>query len=142
LSRAGWDSQSAAAFPALFDVALHAEKIRERTRAAEDASGLPGARRAGPRSRPARKTQKKSHEPPPWRELFGIPAAESFLRVHLFEGVRWFSKEALELLLSCLLLVQSAEGERMPDDGPLLELAAKSGYRWDDFLALIGPGSA
>jgi hypothetical protein len=131
LSRAGWDSQSAAAFPALFDVALHAEKLGEGTRAAADASRL--------RSRPApktRKAQNRPHEQPPWRELFSLPTAESFLRVHHFEGARWFSKEALELLVSCLSLVHAL------DAGPLLELAAKSGYRWDDFLALIDHGSA
>jgi hypothetical protein len=131
LSRAGWDPQSAAASAALFDVTLHAENLLHGPRAPRSY-----ARRAAPRGKPKARTQ------PAWRELFAVPAAESFLRVHLFEGVRWFSKEALELLLSCLSLVQSVDGERALDAGPLLDAAEKSGYRWDDFLELLDPGSA
>jgi len=139
LARAGWDAQSAAAFPALFDVALHAESLGERPRAAADVSRRPWARRAAARGRPARK---KVQEQFAWQELFATPAAESFLRVHQFEDVRWFSKEALELLLACLALVQSMDSERLLDISPLLESAEKSGYRWNDFLTLIDPGRA
>ena len=128
LSRAGWDPQSAAAFPALFDAALHAEKPA-------------GTGPKAARSRPARKTKKLPLAQPAWRELLAVPAAESFLRVHDFEGVRWFSKEGLELLASCVSLVQSRDSPLTLEAGTLLELAAKSGYRWDDFLALLEPGS-
>ena len=128
LARAGWDPQSAAAFPALFDAALHAEK-------------LAGTGPAAARARPARTPRKKAPAQPAWRKLLGVPAVESFLRVHLFEGVRWFSKEALELLLACLLLVHTGDSKFALDAGPLVDLAAKSRYRWDDFLALIDPGN-
>jgi len=128
LSRAGWDPQSAASFPALFEAALHAEK-------------LTGTGPTAARSRPARKTRKKPPARPSWREILAVPAAERFLRVHDFEGVRWFSKEALELLVPCLSLVQTGDGQLTLEAGPVLELAAKSGYRWDDFLALIEPDS-
>jgi len=127
LSRAGWDSQSAAAFPALFSAALHTEK-------------LSGTGHTAARSRPARKTRQKPPAEPSWRELLAVPAAESFLRVHAFEGVRWFSKEALELLVSCLSLVQTGDSRLTLEAGPVLVRAAKSGYRWDDFLELIEPG--
>jgi len=137
LSSAGWDRQSAAAFPALFEVALHAENLGDKPSAAADASRRSAPRRTAARRAPARK---KAQQQLAWQELFAIPAAESFLRVHRFEDARWFSKEALELLLACLALVQPTDSERTPDSRSLLESAAKSGYRWDDFLALIDPG--
>ena len=40
--------------------------------------------------------------PVPWKELLSDPAAERFLAVNTFEGVRWFSREALELLAAGL----------------------------------------
>jgi hypothetical protein len=131
LARAGWDELSTEAFSSLFEVALHAETLGAKPRATTHAP-----RRTAARRRPAR----EGTQPPlAWQELFGIPAAERFLRVHLFEGVRWFSKEALEVMLPCLALVQALDSERKLDIGPLLESAARSGYRWTDFLALIEP---
>jgi hypothetical protein len=140
LSRTGWDAQSARGFPALFEVALRAEDLAELTGPAARASRRSAARGTAAAGRPARKTRGKAPEQPPWQELLGMPAAESFLRVHLFEGVRWFSKEALELLLACLALAQPAESQRRLDAGPLLESAAKTGYRWNEFLASLDPG--
>jgi hypothetical protein len=142
LLRAGWDEQSAGAFSSLFEVALHTEALAAKPRAETDASRQPGSRRAAARKGPARKVKQKAQEPLPWKALLGIPAAESFLRVHLFEGVRWFSKEALELLLPCIELAHRTDSEQRVDLSALLESAAKSGYRWDDFLTLIDPGRA
>jgi hypothetical protein len=141
LLRAGWDERSAGAFSSLFEVALHTEILAAKPQAETDASRQPGSRRAAARQGPARKV-KRTQEQLPWKALLGIPAAESFLRVHLFEGVRWFSKEALEFLLPCVELVHRTDSKQRLDLSALLESAAKSGYRWDDFLTLIDPGRA
>jgi glycosidase len=67
----------------------------------------------------------RAEEGTPLETLLADPAAETFLQVNTFEGVRWFSREALELMLACLAT---------PADGaPLLAAAEKTGYRWDLF---------
>jgi glycosidase len=70
-----------------------------------------------------------------WPELLADPAARSFLRVNLFEGTLWFSREALELLVAC------REALRMPDerDALLIELAEECDYRWETFLEALSP---
>ena len=70
-----------------------------------------------------------------WRELLADPAAKSFLRVNLFEGTLWFSKEALELLIAC----REALGMSDESDARLLQLAEASGYRWETLLQGLSP---
>ncbi|HUJ76618.1 MAG TPA: hypothetical protein VL359_17275, partial [bacterium] len=69
-----------------------------------------------------------------WADLVSDPAAEQFLRVNEFEGVRWFSKEALELFAQC---VKQAWITALPDAAPVLAAAETTGYRWDVFVRLL-----
>jgi hypothetical protein len=108
LLRAGWDAEAAGMTPALAALLLQAQSL--------DAEP----------------------EPFPWRVLFSDQAAERFLRVNTFEGVRWFGKEALALLLDALPVILTSEGLAVPDDAPVRAAAEKSGYRWDNFLAATG----
>ncbi len=81
--------------------------------------------------------RKRAAAPTPWQNVFVDMNAERFLRVNLFNGVRWFSKEALELFARCLSTARRAEGRSVPDVTSLAAAAEKSGYRWDDFLAAL-----
>jgi hypothetical protein len=135
LLRAGWDEQSAGTFSSLFEIALRTENLVANPRAADQAPRRSPSPHTGARRK---KATEKTRAPVAWRELFGTPAAEQFLRVHLFEGVRWFSKEALELMLSCLALVQNLDGEPRLEVDPILLSAAQSGYRWSELMALLG----
>ncbi len=74
--------------------------------------------------------------------------AETFLRVNPFEGVRWFHKESLGILLDSLIAAGRANGPGGPASGAglkrdraavsgLAAAAGKSGYRWDGFLAAL-----
>ena len=72
-----------------------------------------------------------------WPELLADPAAQRFLEVNEFEGVRWFSKESLELFAACLTETASCEGWMVPELQTALSAAETAGYRWDDFLDLL-----
>jgi hypothetical protein len=77
-----------------------------------------------------------------WPDLLGDPAARRFLEVNLFEGVQWFSKEALELMTDCIRAVASLEGWETPDRKGILRAASLSGYRWEDFLERLRAADA
>jgi hypothetical protein len=72
-----------------------------------------------------------------WAEIVSDPAAEQFLMVNTFEGVRWFSKEALGLLIASMEEVWRSRGVTMPGHRAVLDAAEKTGYRWDVFLKLV-----
>jgi glycosidase len=82
--------------------------------------------------------------------------AESFLRVNLFEGTRWFHKESLELLAAALFDSAAAASARETEDAESAAQAAdaapakdrsllsswvaaagSSGYRWDVFIETL-----
>ncbi|HTP59589.1 MAG TPA: hypothetical protein VMM82_11770, partial [Spirochaetia bacterium] len=88
------------------------------------------------------RTGERITEVPLWPELLADPAAERFLEVNKFEGVRWFSKESIEVFVSCLAEICLAEGWKMPDGRVVLAAAEASGYRWADFLELLRPKNA
>jgi hypothetical protein len=137
LARTGWEARSAEVAPGVLAALLRARGIR----------GDAAAREA-------------AESPRRWPELFQTPEVQGFLRVNTFEGVRWFGKEELELLLQCLDAVSRAAGTRAkakhaaaggtkgaagsrPHRGTrgaagvqaaLLTAAERSGYRWDEFL--------
>ena len=110
LVRHGWDAHSADRATALLAVAVRAEEIRT----------VPDANL-------------------PWETLLSDPAAESFLMVNLFSGTKWFSREALELMVECLQAMEIFGGTRRADYRRLLDLAEKAGYRWEPFLAALAP---
>ena len=64
--------------------------------------------------------------------LLRSPYAEAFLRVNTFEGVRWFHKESLALLLETLGAAP----------GPIMKAAEASGYKWDVFLETLSHAPA
>jgi hypothetical protein len=144
LVRQGWDGESGEAFSALFAVALRAESMRARSTQTE--SG--GAR---PDEKPARKRAAKSTASLrfPWHDLFSDSAAERFLRVNLFEGVRWFNREALALLLQCMEMAGAAEPEQkqapkkrtgaepLEMQAKLPRIAEECKYQWEAFLELL-----
>jgi glycosidase len=72
-----------------------------------------------------------------WKEILGTPAAERFLRVNTFGGVRWFRKESLESLAAGIPAVARSLGVGCPDPVPLIEAGAAAGYRWEKFLELV-----
>jgi hypothetical protein len=74
-----------------------------------------------------------------WPELLADPAAEAFLEVNEFEGVRWFSKESIETFAACLAEISRREGWEAPEARGALAAAEASGYRWNDFLMLLRP---
>jgi glycosidase len=112
LVRRGWDAHAADRATALIAMAVRAEEIRT----------VPDADL-------------------PWDALLSDPAAESFLMVNLFSGTKWFSREALELMVECLQAMEIFGGTRRADYRRLLELAEKAGYRWEPFLAALAPSS-
>jgi hypothetical protein len=144
LVRQGWDGESGEAFPALFAVALRAESMKGKSRPA-------GSVGDGPAEKPARKRAPKSSArgPFPWHDLLSDPAAERFLRVNLFEGVRWFNREALALLLQCLEMTGAFEGARRQTPkkqvhlappsthARLLQRAEDCRFQWEPFLESI-----
>jgi glycosidase len=117
LVQRGWATREAEAAPALLALTLRAEVV-----AARDAA--PAAK-----SRTARSALRA------WKELLADPSAELFLDVHVFDGVRWCGKEALESLTACVAAVLRADGLGAPDGRPLLKAAEKAGYRWEELLA-------
>jgi len=70
-----------------------------------------------------------------WRELFADPAVHRFLRVNSFEGVLWFGKEELGLLLACVDAIWRARKEGAVRSKAILAIAEKSGFQWEAFLA-------
>jgi hypothetical protein len=74
-----------------------------------------------------------------WPELLVDPAALRFMEVNEFEGVKWFSKESIELFAACLAEVGASEGWKIPEGPAALAAAEASGYRWNDFLELLRP---
>ncbi len=73
-----------------------------------------------------------------WGEIVSDPAAEQFLMVNTFEGVRWFSKESLALLVACMDAAWRDHGAgAVPGHQAVLDAAEKTGYRWDVFLKLL-----
>jgi len=74
-----------------------------------------------------------------WPELLADPAAQRFLEVNEFEGVRWFSKESLELFAACLAEIAPCEGWKIPGLQTALNAAETASYRWNDFLDLLRP---
>jgi glycosidase len=146
LLKAGWDANAAGAAPALVALALRAQALRATpgdAAAPGSAASATVARRNAPgRAAGAPTRARKGAARPatfPWHALFSDQAAERFLRVNTFEGVRWFAKEALVLLLDVLPAALGLEGLPQPAVEPVLKAAEKSGYKWDDFLAIVGP---
>ena len=74
-----------------------------------------------------------------WPERLGDPAAQRFLEVNEFEGVKWFSKESFELLAACISEIAFLEGWEIREAPAALAAAEASGYRWKDFLELLRP---
>lgn len=74
--------------------------------------------------------------------LLDSPWTQERLGVHKYEHVRWFSKDALDVLLTGFSACLPKEDAMLVDsDGKSLDLAALAeacGYRFDDFLFLIG----
>ena len=77
-----------------------------------------------------------------WPDLLDDPAAQRFLEVNLFEGVRWFSKEALALTTDCISAVALLEGWETPDRERILRAASLSGYQWEGFLERLRAADA
>jgi glycosidase len=76
---------------------------------------------------------------PSWPQCLGDPAAQRFLEVNEFEGVKWFSKERLEVLAACVAEIAVLEGWDIPEAPTAIVAAEASGYRWNDFLELLRP---
>ena len=72
-------------------------------------------------------------------DLLRTSAAERFLRVHEFEGVQWFSKEAFDTLLECLTAYAVMEKIPAPDTDGAREAAVRSGYRFQDLRQALTP---
>ena len=103
--------------------------------------GLAGAGR-GSGARPAfvsGPNGKKIADMRSWPERLGDPAAQRFLEVNEFEGVKWFSKESFELLAACISEIAFLEGWEIREAPAALAAAEASGYRWKDFLELLRP---
>jgi glycosidase len=79
--------------------------------------------------------------PAQWRSLVLGEEAARFLQVNEFEGVKWFSKEAFQLLVECmeaLAKLSSAQPRAAKTQGAhLLKAAEESGYRWDALVAAL-----
>jgi glycosidase len=77
------------------------------------------------------------HETPiAWSDLLADEAAERFLQVNTFEGVRWFGKESLDALIACVSAAWHDLGLEAPEEKTVLEAARATGYRWDVFRGL------
>jgi glycosidase len=72
-------------------------------------------------------------------DLLSKPAARRFLRVHEFDSVQWFSKEAFDVFLECLAALAAAEGLSKPDLDGAREAAVLSGYRYQELLRIVTP---
>ena len=101
--------------------------------------GPRGGTRPGPALLPRshRLNRLRGHDS--WPELLADPAAQRFLEVNEFEGVRWFSKESLELFAACLAEIAPCEGWKVPGLQTALNAAETASYRWNDFLDLPTP---
>jgi hypothetical protein len=131
LVRQGWDAESGEAFSALLSVALRLQSMQAGLMQAKSARGRPAQK---PTQNRAAKSTASSHFP--WHDLLSYPAAERFLRVNHFEGVRWFNREALSLLLQCMETVGPTE--MVQEQATLIQIAKECRYQWEPFLALLG----
>jgi hypothetical protein len=72
-----------------------------------------------------------------WPVILSEPVVERFLQINEFEGVKWFSKESLELFAACLAEIAPCEGWELPETQLALRSAEAAGYRWETFKELL-----
>ncbi len=85
------------------------------------------------------RTGERIADVPSWPELLTDPEVQRFLEVNEFKGVRWFSKESMELFAASLAEISLMEGWEILEARAVPAAAEASGYRWNDFLELLPP---